>query len=225
MILHYIFAKWDIFFFHGLTDLAVYFRLGQSLDLLKIFFLLYSVFLVIMAPFLLFIKAACCSPVCKNCITYVLVIKQEIAERERGLEKTCGAKWTFYISRVLLSKISRLRICLSDASVWRYVWLCIGVWLMYNGTESIQQFLHCPAICVFKKKRRKTVNLSLWVSSHAPGYLTVLENQGMTLQSWRMCRSGPPCWGISFSFIIMGFNSQQWGACDPSLLTYEAGHN
>lgn len=84
----------------------------------------------------------------KNCITYVLVIKQEIAERQRGLEKACDAKWTFYISRVLLSKISRFCICLSDASVWWCVWLCIGVWLMYNRTESMQEFIHCPAICV-----------------------------------------------------------------------------
>lgn len=146
MMFHYVFPKWDPF--RGLMDLAVYFRLRQLLDLLQIFFLLYSVFVVNMATFLLLIKAACCSSVCKNCITYVLVIKQEIAERERGLEKACDAKWTFYISRVLLSKISRFHICWSDASVWWYVWLCIGVWLVYNGTESIQQSLHCPAICV-----------------------------------------------------------------------------
>lgn len=74
-------------------DLVVCFRIGllQSLDLLKVIFLLSSVFLVNMATFLLFIKAAC-SSVCKTCITYVLVIKQEIAGRERGLEKACGAK-------------------------------------------------------------------------------------------------------------------------------------
>lgn len=58
----------------------------------EFFFLLSSIFLVNMATFLLFLKAASCSSVCKNCITYVLVIKQEIAERERGLEKACGAK-------------------------------------------------------------------------------------------------------------------------------------
>lgn len=42
-------------------DLVTYFRLGQSLDLLKVgwfFSLLYPVFLDIMATFLLFIKAA-----------------------------------------------------------------------------------------------------------------------------------------------------------------------
>jgi len=64
----------------------------QSLNLLKIFFLLCSVFLVNMSTFILFIKAVRCSSVCKNCLTDVLVIKQEIAERERGLEKACGAK-------------------------------------------------------------------------------------------------------------------------------------
>lgn len=73
-------------FFHVLMDLVDSLRLGQSLDLLQI--LLYSVFLVNAAMFLLFIKAESC----KNCIMYVSVIKQEIAVRERGLEKACGAK-------------------------------------------------------------------------------------------------------------------------------------
>lgn len=36
----------------------------------------------------------------------------EILERQRGLEKDGDAKSTFYISRILLSKISKLCVCL-----------------------------------------------------------------------------------------------------------------
>lgn len=42
---------------------------------------------------------------------YVLMTKQEI-ERQTGLEKVGGARSTFYISRILLSKISKLCMCL-----------------------------------------------------------------------------------------------------------------
>lgn len=54
----------------------------------------------------------CCSPVCKFWVMCVLVIKQEITERQRGLEKAGGAKSTFSISRILLSRISKLCVCL-----------------------------------------------------------------------------------------------------------------
>lgn len=176
-------------------DLVDSFRLGQSLDLLQI--LLYSVFLVNAAMFLLFIKAACC----KNCIMSVSVIKQEIAERERGLEEACGAEWTFYISRALLSKTSRLCICLSDASVWRCVWLCVGIWMRYDGQYWVDTTVSSwPSNLWLKKKkqkRRKTMNLSLWVSSYAPDYLTVLENQGMNLESRRVWDSS-----LGWQFLI-----------------------
>lgn len=65
---------------------------------------------------LLFRKASCCSSACEDCIVYVLMIKQEIAEREYGLERVHGAKWAFYISGVWLSKIFRPCMCLTDAS-------------------------------------------------------------------------------------------------------------
>lgn len=75
----------------------------------------------------------CCSPVCKIRVMCVLVIKQEITEGERGSEKACGAKSTFYISRILLSKICRLCICLK----W-----CINLMVL----DCVQEFGWCRMV-------------------------------------------------------------------------------
>lgn len=122
----------------------------------------------------------CCSQVCKIWIMYVLMTKQEI-ERQTGLEKVGGARSTFYISRILLSKISKLCMCLKwgtnlMVSLTVYGSLVNVGWYSVNTTNS-----PLPSrLCVYK--RRMMVNLSQWVSSHAADHLTLLKDEGRNLQ-------------------------------------------